>query len=201
MKRMLWMAVLALALPVAAFADGVDITNKGGTLTGSNAGFSLSNSELISVGGAIGDLGTLNFTTGAFTGTVGCHSGVCGTFAGGGSFDINGNGNGGLPAGPIFTGSFTCNQPADCAWTESTLANGTHSYTLTGTITGTWYTGATVFGATVQLTSNTGTGYFTGSVHLGSGDTNVTIPEPGSLSLLGTGLIGLAGLVRRKLKI
>jgi len=32
-----------------------------------------------------------------------------------------------------------------------------------------------------------------------SGDTIVT-PEPGTLGLLGTGLIGLAGIVRRKLR-
>jgi hypothetical protein len=32
-----------------------------------------------------------------------------------------------------------------------------------------------------------------------SGDTIVT-PEPGTLGLLGTGLVGLAGIVRRKLR-
>jgi hypothetical protein len=39
MKRMLWLALIALALPMAAFANsgGVDFTNSGGTLTGSSA--------------------------------------------------------------------------------------------------------------------------------------------------------------------
>jgi hypothetical protein len=55
-------------------------------------------------------------------------------------------------------------------------------------------------GATAQLTVNTGTSLFSGSAQLASGDTslNITVPEPGTLSLLGTGLIGVAGYIRRK---
>jgi hypothetical protein len=201
MKRMILLALLALALPLAAFANNsVDFTNSGGMLSGSSAGLSLSGSELIAVnglggGGLItGALGSLSFSTGSLS------SGslqMGGSFNGGGSFSIVGNGTDGIPNGTIFTGSFS----GPVTWTLITLANGTHNYTLTGSITGTWYNGATVNGATVQLTINTGKGFFNGSTTISSGDTNITtVPEPGTLGLLGTGLVGLAGALHRKLK-
>src|SRR6202167_1569667 len=200
MKRVILMALLAMALPLAAFADNsTDFTNSGGTLAGSSAGLSLSGSELIAVdglggGGLItGGLGSVSFSTGALaTGSLQ----MGGTFDGGGSFLITGNGTNGVPTGTIFTGSFT----GPVTWTLVTLANGTHNYTLTGSITGTWSDGTTVSGATVQLTINTGKGYFNGSTTISSGDTNIVVPQPGTLTLLGTGLIGLAGALRRKLR-
>ncbi|HWZ75511.1 MAG TPA: PEP-CTERM sorting domain-containing protein [Candidatus Sulfotelmatobacter sp.] len=201
MKKGLLLTALLLALPFAAFAgSSVDFTNGGGTLSGTNSGLTLTGSTLIAANGLGGglitgsNLGTVSFSTGALSGG---NLQMGGTFAAGGSFSITGNGTGGIPNGVIFNGSFT----GPVTWTLVTLANGTHNYTLSGSLTGTWYAGGTIDGATVQLTINTGHGFFSGQITVSSGDTNfTTVPEPGTLSLLGTGLIAVGGVVRRKLR-
>jgi hypothetical protein len=202
-KNSVFLTILILSLPLAAFADNnnVDFTNSRGTLSGTNSGLTLAGSTLIAVNGLGGglitgtDLGTLSFDTGNLS------SGslqMGGTLAAGGAFNITGNGTIGIPNGVIFSGTFT----GPLTWTLVTLSNGTHNYTLTGSLVGTWQTGATVNGATVQLTINTGRGFFSGKTNISSGDTNIVtaVPELGTLGLLGTGSIGVASIVRLKLK-
>jgi hypothetical protein len=190
MKRILWMTLLlVLALPMAAFADSnVDFTNRQGTLAGTSAGLTLTDSTLFNINGVTGNLGTVEFATGALlSGTLQGNA----TFAGGGSFTIWSN-----TSGTLFSGQFD----GPVTWSLVTLGNGTHEYTLIGAISGSWMGGATVYGATSQLTVNTGKGFFNGSTSIASGDTNIVVPEPGSLTLMGTGLLGFAGVLRRKLK-
>jgi hypothetical protein len=201
MKRIALLALLALALPLAAFANSIDTTNSGGTLAGSTAGLTLTGSLLIAVNGFNGlglvtgnDLGSVSFSTGALMAGGSLQMG--GTFAAGGSFTITGNGTSGIPNGTIFSGTFS----GPATWTLVTLANGTHNYTLTGAVTGTLGSSFHTSGVTVQLTINTGRGLFNGTTTISSGDTSISVPEPGTLGLLGTGLVGIAGAMHRKFK-
>ncbi|MGA7046848.1 MAG: PEP-CTERM sorting domain-containing protein [Candidatus Sulfotelmatobacter sp.] len=193
MKRIVLMALLTLALPLAAFANQIDFTNHGGTISGSSAGLTLIGSDLTYIDiyngtKTSGDLGTVTFTTGALTAgniTTGA------TFAAGGTFTITG-------AGVAFVGTFS----GPVTWAEVTTGtNGEIYYTLSGNVSGT-YNGVSVSGYTGQLTFLAGkNGFMGGPIALASGDTVVSsVPEPGTLALLGTGMVGLAGVIRKRLK-
>jgi hypothetical protein len=170
-RKVAWLGILAFALPLAAFANEIGLVNAGGAVIGNAGGLALTGSNLIKYGTAVGtNLGTLTFTTGVFT-SGDIQNG--GTLAPGGNFVITGNGTNGVPNGVIFNGTFS----GPVTWSLVTLKNGTNQYTLTGALVA-----------------------MNGSAQLASGDTNlnIVVPEPGTLSLLGTGLIGVAGYIRRK---
>jgi hypothetical protein len=165
MRRVILLALLAIALPTAAMAGTIgtnDYTNFGtvlggtATVTGSATTSLTISSELTGINGTFGNLGTVTVTTGAISG---------GTFTGG-TLTITNASN-----VTLFSGTFT-------SGTVSVIAGNTYvTYQMGGIVGG------------FQLTNG----------NIVSGDTIVT-PEPGTLGLLGTGLVGLAGIVRRKLR-
>lgn len=140
MSRTMLLALLALALPIAAFAtSGVNFTNRVSNLNDINATVTGSNHN------SVDGLDAMGLTTGYNRGMV--------------SFRIIAQTRRDLQS----DGMFSNRVPA-------------------------------------QLIINPGNEFFDDSTEIAVGDTSITVPEPGTLGLLGTGLVGIAGLVRRKLK-
>jgi hypothetical protein len=170
MRRVILLALLAIALPTVALADSMDFAFGGqlGT-SASTAGNAVAadtygvTSSLLDVNFAAAS-GTVKVTTGTLSS---CSAGLCFT---GGTIDVW-NSSSQL----LFQGSF-----------DGTVTNKNGVISINAAPGGS----PVLAGFTFVVSK-------TGSV---SGDFTVTTPEPGTLGLIGTGLIGLAGLARRKLR-
>jgi hypothetical protein len=196
MRRVLVLALLALALPMAAWADGIDLVNQFGSISISNAGITSVGSQLKQFNGVTADpghsLGSVSFSTGALVSgsivTGGTFSDV------GSSFLVTGKGNQVPHKGTIFTGAFV----GPISWTLVAANGASRTYELSGAIQGTLWNGRVVTGTTTQTIHSTPGQITLGVGHIRAGQSHLLTPEPGTLGLLGTGLVAIAGMLRRK---
>jgi len=181
---------LFLSLPVAGWADPISYQYTGGTVTSNGSALSLASSRVS--GG-----GSLSFATGPLVSGTLAAGAVLGA---GGSVTITAPNSTGAPA-TVFTGTFSGPVAWTTNWVSTAGPNGQGAwyYTLSGAVHGTLSNGQSVSGTLNVSTNDVPNGHsFLSFVNVNQGVLTFSVPEPGTMTLLGTGLVWLLGVVRRR---
>jgi hypothetical protein len=187
MRRVVLLALLALTLPTTALANSIDYGANG---TGSSpailTGMVAANGSLSLVFNELKIDGVQQSGTNSITFSINLSSSCgadCFNIATGNNVTIREGGS------IVFVGTFATGPGNDV------IFNGT-SLGIDGFVQG-GSSGANVNLESAAVGCDVGEGQ---SCWDGSTDTVTAVPEPGTLGLLGTGLIALASMIRRKLR-